>query len=188
MNCDECVPEARAEDSMSFAGGQISCGVGRFPWLIAREASSGVTVGKWRFLAEKRRYWVFARCQLVLWGWGAFVRLVVFGAIAFFGVPRSASPSLRVAAKRWARKFKNIRGVAQPGRALRSGRRGRKFESCHPDFVWTAFTIRGECFQQRNAVCLWNWPSFMIISSLLRFCSRVMSLTGLPSIKSRSAR
>ncbi len=26
------------------------------------------------------------------------------------------------------------RGVAQPGRALRSGRRGRKFESCHPDF------------------------------------------------------
>ena len=26
-----------------------------------------------------------------------------------------------------------IRGVAQPGSALRSGRRGRKFESSHPD-------------------------------------------------------
>ena len=27
------------------------------------------------------------------------------------------------------------RDVAQPGRALRSGRRGRKFKSCHPEFV-----------------------------------------------------
>src|SRR5712671_7822628 len=27
----------------------------------------------------------------------------------------------------------NFRGVAQPGRALGSGPRGRKFESCHPD-------------------------------------------------------
>ncbi len=26
-----------------------------------------------------------------------------------------------------------IRGVAQPGRALPSGGRGRKFKSCHPD-------------------------------------------------------
>ena len=28
-----------------------------------------------------------------------------------------------------------LRGVAQFGRALRSGRRGRKFESCRLDFV-----------------------------------------------------
>ena len=28
-----------------------------------------------------------------------------------------------------------IRGVAQPGRALRSGRRGRRFKSSHPDQV-----------------------------------------------------
>ncbi len=28
---------------------------------------------------------------------------------------------------------KILRDVAQPGSALRSGRRGRKFESCHPD-------------------------------------------------------
>ena len=28
----------------------------------------------------------------------------------------------------------NKRGVAQPGRALRSGRRGRRFKSCRPDF------------------------------------------------------
>lgn len=27
-----------------------------------------------------------------------------------------------------------VRDVAQAGSALRSGRRGRKFESCHPDF------------------------------------------------------
>ena len=27
----------------------------------------------------------------------------------------------------------SIRGVAQPGSALRSGRRGRRFESYHPD-------------------------------------------------------
>lgn len=27
----------------------------------------------------------------------------------------------------------SLRDVAQPGSALRSGRRGRKFESCHPD-------------------------------------------------------
>ena len=26
-----------------------------------------------------------------------------------------------------------VRGVAQFGRALRSGRRGRRFKSCHPD-------------------------------------------------------
>ena len=31
----------------------------------------------------------------------------------------------------------SIRGVAQPGSALRSGRRGRRFESYHPDsFKW----------------------------------------------------
>ena len=28
------------------------------------------------------------------------------------------------------------RGVAQFGRALRSGRRGRRFESCRLDFTW----------------------------------------------------
>ena len=28
-----------------------------------------------------------------------------------------------------------LRGVAQPGRALRSGRRGRRFKSSHPDFT-----------------------------------------------------
>jgi hypothetical protein len=32
------------------------------------------------------------------------------------------------------------RGVAQPGRALRSGRRGRVFESHRPDFFWGSFT------------------------------------------------
>ena len=32
-----------------------------------------------------------------------------------------------------ARDMHTSRGVAQPGRALRSGRRGRRFESSHPD-------------------------------------------------------
>ena len=29
-----------------------------------------------------------------------------------------------------------LRDVAQPGSVLRSGRRGRRFESCHPDSNW----------------------------------------------------
>lgn len=35
------------------------------------------------------------------------------------------------------------RGVAQPGRALPSGGRGRKFKSCHPDQYnqWVIETI-----------------------------------------------
>ena len=38
--------------------------------------------------------------------------------------------------------FRQIRGVAQPGRALRSGRRSRRFKSFHPDhyFSWSFFT------------------------------------------------
>lgn len=37
-----------------------------------------------------------------------------------------------------------VRDVAQPGSALRSGRRGRKFESCHPDkkqLFWAVFFV-----------------------------------------------
>ena len=33
----------------------------------------------------------------------------------------------------------STRGVAQLGRALRSGRRGRRFKSCHPDFLADAW-------------------------------------------------
>ena len=33
----------------------------------------------------------------------------------------------------WPGPVSPIRGVAQPGRALRSGRRSRRFKSCHPD-------------------------------------------------------
>ena len=33
------------------------------------------------------------------------------------------------------------RDVAQFGRALRSGRKGRRFESCHPDQIKTAVTL-----------------------------------------------
>ena len=37
---------------------------------------------------------------------------------------------------------KTVRDVAQPGSALRSGRRGRKFESCHPDLKNNLNTIQ----------------------------------------------
>ena len=46
-----------------------------------------------------------------------------------------------------------FRDVAQPGSALRSGRRGRRFESCHPD-------LRG---QSRNIPTL----SFFIFAESL---------------------
>ena len=52
--------------------------------------------------------------------------------------------------------FKNLlilytfRDVAQPGSALRSGRRGRWFESSHPD--WQALLITGLFFNMRHYV------------------------------------
>src|SRR6185503_8879969 len=54
---------------------------------------------------------------------------------ALFSATRAASggtpepPDVKLAASLLAAR----RGVAQPGRALRSGRRGRRFKSCHPD-------------------------------------------------------
>ncbi len=36
-----------------------------------------------------------------------------------------------------------LRDVAQPGSALRSGRRGRWFESSHPDFALQSFSDGG---------------------------------------------
>jgi hypothetical protein len=44
------------------------------------------------------------------------------------------------------RSFLSIRGVAQPGSALRSGRRGRWFESSRPDFALHSFSVGGLCF------------------------------------------
>jgi hypothetical protein len=43
------------------------------------------------------------------------------------------------------------RGVAQPGRALRSGRRGRRFKSCHPDQDFNASSI---AYTVRTIRCL----------------------------------
>jgi hypothetical protein len=42
--------------------------------------------------------------------------------------------------------FKNLRDVAQPGSALRSGRRGRWFESSHPDFARQSCLSEGGLF------------------------------------------
>lgn len=39
-----------------------------------------------------------------------------------------------------------VRVVAQLGRALRSGRRGRRFKSCQPDHVHLSYCIMRRCF------------------------------------------
>ena len=39
-----------------------------------------------------------------------------------------------------------IRDVAQPGRAQRSGRWGRRFKSCRPDFVFDKAHLDKICF------------------------------------------
>ena len=44
---------------------------------------------------------------------------------------------------------KTVRDVAQPGSALRSGRRGRKFESCHPDFVNASLIFQAGFFVKK---------------------------------------
>ena len=40
----------------------------------------------------------------------------------------------------------SFRDVAQPGSALRSGRRGRRFKSCHPDFFRLSKLLGGLFF------------------------------------------
>ena len=66
-------------------------------------------------------------------------RLEVFPANAAFGVEGAvpvqytARPAALAARTEMRRGLAEIRGVAQPGRALRSGRRSRRFKSCHPD-------------------------------------------------------
>ena len=49
---------------------------------------------------------------------------------------RDVAPSLDIPTS-----YFSLRGVAQLGRARRSGRRGRRFESCHPDFLCPNSTI-----------------------------------------------
>src|SRR3977135_244554 len=48
-------------------------------------------------------------------------------------------------------KPRSCRSVAQPGRALRSGRRGRRFKSCHSDqVIIRLFAFFPERFQGRT--------------------------------------
>src|ERR1700687_6129250 len=49
--------------------------------------------------------------------------------------------SIRLLAVRESQGYKprSCRSVAQPGRALRSGRRGRRFKSCHSDHILMSF-------------------------------------------------
>ena len=52
-----------------------------------------------------------------------------------------------------------VRGVAQPGRVLRSGRRSRRFESSHPDqiFSWTCLAFVVGC---AGVVSARRFPAF----------------------------
>ena len=43
-----------------------------------------------------------------------------------------------------------FRGIAQSGRALRSGRRGRRFESCCPDHPSLKLRVAGRCFKKEE--------------------------------------
>ena len=42
------------------------------------------------------------------------------------------------------------RSIAQPGRALRSGRRGRRFESCYSDQYMEIAGLSGDFYVQKN--------------------------------------
>ncbi len=53
-------------------------------------------------------------------------------------------------------KFINNRGVAQLGRALRSGRRGRRFNSCHPDQNSTIKMIKKNVSDTMVSIFLWR--------------------------------
>ncbi len=79
--------------------------------------------------------------------------------------------------------FSFFRDVAQPGSALRSGRRGRKFKSCHPDLFLShfrkeiyigsrnSFSHNNDCFtiyQTRKKVA--NFDSNFPIPFNLQFC------------------
>lgn len=48
----------------------------------------------------------------------------------------------------WIRIYRVQRDVAQFGRALRSGRKGRRFKSCHPDHTADAAGISAAFFKK----------------------------------------
>ena len=73
-------------------------------------------------------------------------------------VSRGSSP-FSVAGNLQKCRFLFYRSVAQLGRALRSGRRGRRFESCHSDFYFPQKS--GDCRTSCN-------PRFLLKSVLLR--------------------
>ena len=72
------------------------------------------------------------------------------------------------------------RGVAQFGRALRSGRRGRKFESCRLDFTacWSsgqddALSRRKPGFDSRTGhEAVWNFHTASFFMFIIVFINR----------------
>ena len=53
------------------------------------------------------------------------------------------------------------RSVAQPGRALRSGRRGRRFESSHSDQFEPLYSLRYRGFSILDVICLQDFHDGM---------------------------
>ncbi len=46
-----------------------------------------------------------------------------------------------------------VRSIAQPGRALRSGRRGRRFESCYSDHEFKPLVYPAVLIYHTNTTC-----------------------------------
>ena len=66
--------------------------------------------------------------------------------------------SLRSAILGWLRPVRRpLRGVAQFGSALRSGRRGRRFKSCHPDCVVSQVIGNGPNLRVRSVSVSGGW-------------------------------
>jgi tRNA threonylcarbamoyladenosine biosynthesis protein TsaB len=72
-----------------------------------------------------------------------------------------------------------LRDVAQPGSARRSGRRGRWFESSHPDHLLSQlldFQAIGFFLQLRNALCQLITHNSQLITTYLLFVANILLL------------
>ena len=67
--------------------------------------------------------------------------------------------------------------MAQFGRALRSGRRGRKFKSCHPDHVAASYISLAATFLQKSPTRSFRCVSFSKTGHVRFGCSLVNALT-----------
>jgi glutamate/tyrosine decarboxylase-like PLP-dependent enzyme len=68
----------------------------------------------------------------------------------------------------------NRRGVAQPGSALRSGRRGPRFESGHPDIRAAAFNVAALCLSAASVRPVWEPSGVDVLEQALRESQRYL--------------